>query len=248
MLSPKEQKFFNEIVLTPYIKKGVELLNGYIGRGGNKLLSAFDEIYRILNESKPFVSELLAHRKLKGEIKDEKQAMKSIAGNAFSLLICYVFLLNKQAGNIRSNIFITSRKKEVPEFDKISVIDVGGETQKPDCDLVIYSLNEDASLKNCLILSLKTSLRERAGQTYKWKLLMEIAESENSVKQKYGIHYEPPVIPKVCFATVNFYNEINNPQHRGMFKFFDQSFIARTIDADFIARLSTLPDFVNKNL
>lgn len=220
-LNSREQKFLNEIISTSYIEKGVELLDAYIDDKACKLISAFDEIYRILNESKSFVSELLAFRKAKGEIKDEKQAMKSIAGNAFSLLICYVFLLNKKAGNIRPNIFITSRKSEVPEFDKISVIDVGGETQKPDCDLVIYSLNKDSSLKNCLILSLKTSLRERAGQTYKWKLLMEIAEGENSVKEKYGIHYEPPVIPKVCFATVNFYNEINNPQHRGMFRFFD---------------------------
>jgi type II restriction enzyme len=99
-----------------------------------------------------------------------------------------------------------------------------------------------------MIISLKTSLRERAGQTYKWKLLMEIAASNDSLKEKYNISYNPKEMPLVCFATVNFYNEINNPQHRGMFKFFDQSFIAKNVDADFISRLSSLPDFVNKAL
>jgi type II restriction enzyme len=70
-------------------------------------------------------------------------------------------------------------------FDEISVVNVDGETQKPDCDLVIYSLNEKISLKKCIIISLKTSLREGAGQTYKWKLLMEIATSNDSLKEKH---------------------------------------------------------------
>ena len=89
-------------------------------------------------------------------------------------------------------------------------ITVDGETQKPDCDLIIYSLKENQDLKKCIILSLKTSLRERAGQTYKWKLLMEIATTENSIKKKYNISYNPDEMPIVCFATVNFYNEINS--------------------------------------
>jgi type II restriction enzyme len=99
-----------------------------------------------------------------------------------------------------------------------------------------------------MIVLLKNSLRERAGQTYKWKLLMEIATSNDSLKEKYNISYHPKETPLVCFATVNFYNKINNPQHRGMFKFFDSSFIAKNVDADFISRMSNLPDFVNEVL
>ena len=95
-----------------------------------------------------------------------------------------------------------------------------------------------------MIISLKTSLRERAGQTYKWKLLMEIASSNNKIKKKYNIKYNPGKFPLIAFATVNFYNEINNPQHRGMFKFFDKSFIAKNIDADFISRMSTIVDYL----
>jgi len=89
------------------------------------------------------------------------------------------------------------------------------------------------------------------GQTYKWKLLMEIAMSDCEVRDKYEISYAPPTVPLVCFVTVNFYNEINNPQHRGMFKFFDRAFIGKPIDpqaTDFISPLSSLIDFANENL
>jgi type II restriction enzyme len=230
----------------------LELIEDYVNKSKQNqedaYKSVFNELYEILNKAKPFVDDYLATRKKKGEIRDEKQAIKSIAGNSFSLALTFIFLKNKELGNIRSDIFITSQKSKVPSFDEISVINVDGETQKPDCDLVIYSLNKNQTLKKCMILSLKTSLRERAGQTYKWKLLMEIATSDNAIRKKYNISYDPKVLPKICFVTVNFYNEINQPQHRGMFKFFDQSFIAKNTDADFIARLSSLPDYVNKSL
>jgi len=55
-------------------------------------------------------------------------------------------------------------------------------------------------------------------------------------------------MPLVCFATVYFYNEINNPQHRGMFKFFDNSFIGKPINTEFINSLSHLIDYVNDTL
>jgi type II restriction enzyme len=77
---------------------------------------------------------------------------------------------------------------------------------------------------------------------------MEIATSDNSVKEKYNIRYNPEQMPLVCFATVNFYDEINNPQHRGMFKFFDKAFIGKNIQSDFISPLSELINFVNSNL
>jgi type II restriction enzyme len=252
-LTKVEQKIMDGIKKTPYMKKTIELIEQFVQQSKLKQQDAykkvFDEIYRTLYEAQNYVDKYLADRKAKGEIHDEKQAMKSIAGSSFSKVVIYTFLKNKELENIDANIFITSKTTTIPSFDKISVINVDGETQKPDCDLVIYSLNEDNSLKKCMILSLKTSLRERAGQTYKWKLLMEIATSENcNIKEKYNISYNPPINPLVCFATVNFYDEINDPQHRGMFKFFDQSFIAKNIDAEFIAKMSSLPDYVNKFL
>ena len=77
---------------------------------------------------------------------------------------------------------------------------------------------------------------------------MEIATSNNPIKEKYDISYNPDNMPLVCFATVNFYNEINNPQHRGMFKFFDNSFIGKPINNEFIHSLSYLIDYVNNTL
>ena len=251
MLNKEEQKTLGNIKATAYMQKTVALIEGFVEKHKSKkkaYLLVFDEMFRILNEAKSFVDEYLIERKAKGEIKDEKQALKSIAGNSFSQALVYIFLKNKEIGNIREDIFITSQISKVPSFKEVSIINVDGETQKPDCDLVVYSLNEDNTLKKCMILSLKTSLRERAGQTYKWKLLMEIATSENPIKEKYNIEYNPDKMPLVAFATVNFYDEINNPQHRGMFKFFDKSFIAKNIDADFIEKMSTLPKFVNESL
>jgi len=247
-----EKRTLKAIRENPYMKRTLELIEERVSKSKktpkDAYKSVFDELYEILNEAKSFVDGYLAERKKKGEIADEKQAIKSIAGNSFSHALVYIFLKNKDLGNVRSDIFITSQKSKVPSFDEFSVINVDGETQKPDCDLIVYSLNEDQTLKKCMILSLKTSLRERAGQTYKWKLLLEIATSDNAIREKYNISYNPKVVPIICFATVNFYNEINQPQHRGMFKFFDQSFIAKSINANFIARLSSLPDYVNESL
>jgi hypothetical protein len=253
MLNKEENRVLERIKTNSYMQKTIALVENFveIHTSNDKkvaYMAVFDEVFRILNEAKSFVDEYLADRKTKGEIKDEKQALKSIAGNSFSSALVYIFLKNKEFGNIRKDIFITSQISKVPSFKEVSIINVDGETQKPDCDLVIYSLNKDESLKRCMILSLKTSLRERAGQTYKWKLLMEIATSDNPIKEKYNIDYNPRKMPLVGFATVNFYNEINNPQHRGMFKFFDKSFIAKNVDADFIARMSTFPIYVNENL
>jgi type II restriction enzyme len=250
-LNKEEQKNLATIKATPYMNESINLIEKFVTSNKDSkigYLAVFDEIFTILNAAKSSVDIYLAERKLSNEIKDEKQALKSIAGNSFTRAIIFVFLQNKILGNIRPDIFITSQKSKVPSFNEISTINVDGETQKPDCDLVIYSLNSENKLKKCMILSLKTSLRERAGQTYKWKLLMEIATSENNVKDKFNITYEPDVMPLVCFATVNFYDEIIQPQKRGMFKFFDKAFIAKNIDADFISRMSSLPKYINEVL
>jgi type II restriction enzyme len=247
-----EMRAMQGILQSPYMACAVGLVDKFIQKNGQSQAKAtgdvYNEIFRILNESKSSVDEFLAERKRIGEIKDEKQALKSIAGNSFSKIIEYIFLKNKIMDNIRPDIFITSQKSKVPNFKEISTIKMGDETQKPDCDLVIYSLSKNSTLKKCIILSLKTSLRERAGQTYRWKLLMEIAISSKTLREKYDIRYEAKTMPLVCFATVNFYDEINNPQQRGMFKFFDKAFIAKNVDSNFISKLSTLPNFVNENL
>lgn len=255
-LTKNEQKLLCKIEDTVYMPPTLKRIRAFTKNGASskdRWKDVFDQIYSILVAAKDDVEKILEERKRNGEIKDIRQAMKSIAGNAFSSAIVYVFLQNKIRGNIKPEVFITSRKSQVQNFESIATIYVGGETQKPDCDLIIFTEQENGDVDKCMILSLKTSLRERAGQAYKWKLLMEIAQSEdsiaeNSIKEKYGISYNPCSTPLVCFATTNFYEEINNPQQRGMFKFFDKTFIAKPINKDFISALSNIVDFVNQKL
>jgi len=250
-LTKKETKTLKKISETYYMHPAINMIDDLISVSKNKKekwKEIFNQLYEILTGTKDNVDKLLEDRKQKGEIRDISQARKSIAGNAFSNLVVYTFLQNKLQRNINPKIFITSKKSEIKDFDKIATIKVGNETQKPDVDLIIYTEKEDETVDKCIILSLKTSLRERAGQTYKWKLLMEIATTDNPIKEKYDIEYNPDFMPFVCFATVNFYNEINNPQHRGMFKFFDNSFIGKPINNEFINSLSHLIDYVNETL
>ena len=223
-------------------------LEAHQKRQGLDLTQSLDYLHDILVGALESVELLLDERQRNGQIKDKSQARKSIAGNAFSQLVKYIFLKLKAQGAIRANIFITSNPAQHALISDMVTIGVGNETQKPDMDLAIYSVTETNQLNKCFIISLKTSLRERAGQTYKWKLLLEIATSDNPIKEKYNITYKSTSMPLVGFVTVNFYNEINNPQHRGMFQFFDRAFIGKPLKSDFIENLSRLPRFVNENL
>lgn len=253
-LNKDEKNLMKKIEEAYYMSPSIELINNRINIATNKVNEwklIFNYLHDLLRESEKQVTSLIDQRKKDGLIKDTAQASKSVVGTAFPYLIIYTFLQNKICGNVRPNIFITNAISKVPDFNLISTINIDGETQKPDVDVVIYSLQHENGVDNldkCMILSLKTSLREGAGQTYKWKLLMEIAASENTIKEKYNITYNPTIIPLVCFATVNFYDEINSPQHRGMFKFFDKSFIGKPIDTEFVSSLSHIIDYANTTL
>jgi len=243
MLNTEEIKAMQAIEGRYYMPPVILRLISLIETHGHK--QAFKYIHPIIRDAQSEVIAIIEARKSQGIIQDVSQASKTVVGAIFSNCIEYLFLKAKEAGEVREDIFVTSK---VGKFKHIAAVIVDGESQKPDMDLVFYTLDKNRNADNIMILSLKTSLRERAGQTYKWKLLLEIASTENPIKDKYNIEYPLGKTPVVCFATVNFYNEINNPQHRGMFKFFDKSFIGKPIEADFIDNLSTLIDYVNKEL
>ncbi len=242
MLNKEEQKTIQDIKNKYYMAPVVSRLDRYIKSKGHKKTLSY--LHQIIIGAKKDVMAIIKQRKKAGLITDISQASKAVVGQIFTLAIVYVFLLSKKHGLVRKDVFITTK---IGKYKKLVAIKVDGETQKPDMDLVIYS-KDKKEIKNMIIVSLKTSLRERAGQTYKWKLLLEIATTKNSIKNKYHIEYPLDKTPIVCFATVNFYNEINNPQHRGMFKFFDKSFIGKPIKSTFIDPLSSLIDFANVKL
>jgi type II restriction enzyme len=211
------------------------------------LKHVLDYLHEIILASKDDVEVIIQRRVADGLIKDANQSRKSIVGSIFPFCVMYVFLNLKDQGLVDDNLYITSNKN-IALLEKMVTVYIDGETQKPDMDLIIYSEKSDKTLHKCMIISLKTSLRERAGQTYRWKLLLEIATTDNAIKDKYNISYDSKEMPIVCFATINFYDEINSPQHRGMLKFFDNSFIGKPVDSEFISRLSALIDYAHEKL
>lgn len=245
MLNKEEQKKLQEIGDKAYMQPVLARIKQYEQQYG--LQQVLDYLHDIILASKDDVELLIQQRVTGGFIKDANQSRKSIVGLIFPFCIVYVFLMLKLQGKILSNLYITTNKNN-PLLEKMLTVYVDGETQKPDMDLIIYSENPERMLHKCIILSLKTSLRERAGQTYRWKLLLEIATTENKIKEKYNISYNSKEMPIVCFATINFYDEINNPQHRGMLKFFDNSFIGKPVDSEFISRLSALIEYADEKL
>lgn len=245
-LNKEELKKLREIEGKVYMLPVLKRIALYQDKYG--LQNTLDYLHDIIVSSKDEVEVIIQKRVTDGLIKSADQSRKSIVGSIFPFCIIYIFLKLKENGLVKKNIYITSNKN-TPTLDKTLTVHIDGETQKPDMDLVIYSENIHGLLHKCIILSLKTSLRERAGQTYRWKLLLEIATSSDcSIKEKYNIGYQSTEMPLVCFTTINFYNEINNPQHRGMLKFFDKAFIGKPIDSEFISRLSGLIDYANEQL
>ena len=236
----------------PYMKPAIYEVDNFIynyqSQDSKKaVLEAFNYIEEFMRNAQPAVEIIQRERLNLGEIRDMKQSGKAIAGAMFPKLIHYIFLKNKEVGNIPQEIFFTRSKKNAEKLlNENFVIYISSETQTPDCDIVIYN----NKTKKFIILSAKTSMRERAGQTYKWKLLLEIANSgDKRLKNKYRIKYKGTDTPLVCFVTADFYGEINNPQHRGMFRFFDCSFVARSkSENDLVRNLSSLPKFIEDNL
>ena len=209
-----------------------------------------DYLDEILNGFQEDLDKILDIRLASGEISDKKQAVRSISGNLLANTIIYIFIQNKLVGNIPQGIFI-SNKSAISDFEMVFTINVGEHPEKLHINLLIYSLKENLELNKCIALFPLQSDGNQIVKAYKWKLLMEIAMSDCEVRDKYEISYDPPTVPLVCFVTVNFYNEINNPQHRGMFKFFDRAFIGKPIDpqaTNFISPLSTLIEFANEKL
>lgn len=245
VLNTQENRDLETILDAYYMPPVISVIETYV-----PINNALDYLHDIFRETQPIIEALLDQRQESGIIRDKNQARKSIIGKIFEYSITYVFYKLKQQGVIAPHIFIISKKNSnsIQNLKELMTINIGSEAQKPDADLFFYKIDTNNNISDFIIVSLKTSLRERAGQTYRWKLLMEIASCNNPIKDKYDIQYQQKIKPKVCFATVNFYDEINQPQHRGMLKFFDKVFIGKPIEDGVVCRLSQLIEFLNSNL
>ncbi|MBD2150767.1 hypothetical protein H6F44_11640 [Pseudanabaena sp. FACHB-1277] len=252
-LSKDESSFLGKVLSNQYMETIQKRIDCWVEKSGNPQYgwkTVLDHLDEILNSFQNDLDEILDIRLSSGEISDKKQAIRSIFGNLLGNIIIYIFIQNKLVGNISEGIFINN-KSVIPNFEKVFTINVGEQPEKLNTNLVIYSLGENLDLNKCIAFFPLQSDGNQFKKAYKWKLLMEIAMSDCEVRDKYEISYDPPTVPLVCFVTVNFYNEINNPQHRGMFKFFDRAFIGKPIDpqaTNFISPLSTLIEFMNEKL
>lgn len=202
----------------------------------------------ILKSSQSLVEDIIQGRIASGEIKDASQARKSVAGNNFQRLIAYSVIRNILVGNIPKDVIVnvghTSKHPILEEYATITVGD-SDDSQKPDSDVLIY---KDDSTSPIINFSCKTSLRERAGQTYKWKLLVDIAnstcphiaESESCPKNVYKLQYNNSKKVVMNFVTADLYGEVNQPQISGMFNFFDNSYVTKP---DYVVKSNDICSF-----
>lgn len=247
----------------PYFQSCIETFNQYLERFTVNGLSEKQATRKVLNYLKDIlrssqnrVEEVINQRLESGKISDPSQTRKVVAGNNFQTLIAYSIIRNIQIGNIYKNIVVNARYKNHPLLDKYATITVGDneDSQKPDSDVLIFKDDDFSPIVN---FSCKTSLRERAGQTYKWKLLVDLATctckhiptSHECPKNIYNLQYNNTRKIFMCFVTADLYNEINNPQINGIFNFFDRAYIAKPDNEflnDNIQCFENVIDFLNE--
>lgn len=191
-------------------------------------IKALDYLTEVMQTATSKVEKLIQARIRDKIISNADQARKTIAGNGFQGLVAYSLIKLQEKNLLNPNLAITLKPKKHPLIEKYATIKVGDDVQKPDIDLLIYHYRNPEKYP-VIIYSIKTSLRERAGQTYRWKLLMDIVSSNDckTIKEKYSLTYKAMDNFKVGFITTNFYNEITNPQQKGMSKFFDFVYITK---------------------
>ncbi len=232
-----KKKVYFKSALVAYNKKYSQIVQELIAVGeeqdsANKkaYILVLSQLHDIMREAQPLIEDLINSRIENGEISDASQARKSVAGNLFQQFVAYTLAQNIIVQNINKDVIVSLSSSVLDEY---AVINVGEDKQKPDSDVLIYSESNNTPIIN---FSCKTSCRERAGQTYKWKLLSDLAccncehkyNNENCPVTKYGLHYEPKRKIFMYFITADFYNELSNPQIAAMFNFFDNSYVAKS--------------------
>ena len=203
-----------------------------------------------MKSSKKDVEKLIDDRIRRGEIKNKEQTLKSVAGHNFQGIVSYTLICNVLVSNL-PELVIALRPKQSKKYgkklEKYTKIYVGNEAQKPDVDIMIYDpTNNDSPV---IIYSCKTSLRERAGQTYKWKIMYDLAttnceyikQNPNCPINRHKLKFEGNRLVNVGFITADFYDELNNPQLRGMLSFFDYNYVSKPNPPnDLIKKLSEI--------
>lgn len=236
LVSTLKKKVYFKSALAAYNKKYNQIVQKLVANGEQQEFAnkkayrlVLSQLHDIMREAQPLIEDVINSRIENGEISDASQARKSVAGNLFQQFVAYTLAQNILVQNINKDVIVSLSSNVLDEY---AVIDVGEDKQKPDSDVLVYSESNNSPIIN---FSCKTSCRERAGQTYKWKLLSDLAccncehkhNNENCPVTKYSLHYEPKRKILMYFITADFYNELSNPQIVAMFNFFDNSYVAK---------------------
>ena len=212
-----------------------------------------NDLSEIMWSSKESVDEIIERRIQDGIIINADQARVSVAGQNFQRIVVYSLINNVFHGNLPKIIISLNPKKSNKDIiNNHLVINVLDHEQKPDCDLLIYDpTNENSPI---VIGSCKTSLRERAGQAYRWKLLYDLAKCqcehiencESCPISIYGLNTNGEKDVKFGLITGDFHDEIYQPQIRGMMAFFDYSLVTKPIDEpSSTKRMDTIIEYLN---
>ena len=250
------QKTYFQAAYPAVEQKYTDLKNALIRGGVNPqnagktaYIDILKHLHDVMREAQPLVEQAIQSRIQAGEIHNADQARKSAAGNIFQQFFAYLLAQNVICGNITAPVIVATSVKELP--NDYAAIYVDGDKLMPDSDVIVYSRANDNS--PIIVFSCKTSFRERAGQTYKWKLMCDLATCTCQHRKteldcpisRYNITYTPTRSIKICFVTTDFYNEISNPQIISMFRFFDRSYIAKDITNATIDTLDLVIDYIN---
>lgn len=214
-----------------------------------------DYLTEIMRKSQENVEKIIQRKIRDREIRNASQSRVAVAGLNFQSIITYVLIQNILSGNLPKVIvaFRPKQSKYKKILEKYTEITVGDETQKPDVDIMVFDPNTESA--PVVIYSCKTSLRERAGQTYRWKLLYEMATSKceyieyskSCPIKKYKISFSGKRRVLVGFITADFYDEVYSPQLRGMFPFFDFSYVSKPdVGLEKVRNLSKIIEDLNE--
>ena len=200
------------------------------------LPDCLDYLTDAMRKYQEYTEILIQERFDQGVITSPDQSRKSVAGNAYQALVALALAQCQAASLIDRRIILALKPRRHAAIMDYATIQIADEYQRPDVDLLV--LREDDNEGPIGVFSMKTSLRERAGQTYRWKLLYDIATAENaaSLKKRYGIVFPGRRRVVVSLITADFYGEAGQPQQRGSFSFFDGVYISKPVAADGLVR------------
>jgi len=244
--------------LKPTIVELNKKLNELISEGFSESeawIIVLDYLTEIMRKSQENVEKIIQRKIRDGEIRNASQSRVAVAGLNFQGIITYTLIQNILLGNLPKIIvaFRPKQSKYKEILEKYTEITVGNEIQKPDVDIMVFDPNNEST--PVVVYSCKTSLRERAGQTYRWKLLYEMAtskceyieDSRNCPIKKYRISFSGKRRVLVGFITADFYDEISSPQIRGMLSFFDFSYVSKpNVGFEKVRNLSKIIEDLNE--